>query len=114
MRSLNDYAVPLGRLTVKTDLDTSDEGVIWDSGEIVGFSYNAAEAVTVAAGVADIFVNAIDSTVNTTFPITAINTGGYVTPSAVLHVTEGDRIFLKSDGGDPTLGILECTAIIRR
>ena len=120
MRTLNDYFVTFTPLTIKTDTSTTSIMSVPDEGTLINVIFNCAEAITAAAGIANIIVNAADTAgvdgtaANVTFPVTAINLGGEVSPDKEVDLAAGDSLTFIASGGGPTLGIINITAVIRR
>jgi hypothetical protein len=111
MRTLNDYFITTGSIDLGAG-GASATVACPEGGKVVGMSFNTSEAID-AAVTADVFVNGSDSLVDITFPITAINTGGFARPTATLYIQDNDKVQLTGNAG-ATTGVVYLSLIIRR
>ena len=112
MRPLNDYFIPAGNVDLGGAADTSNIVSCPEGGRLIGVSYTTQEAIDVA-GTCDVNVTGVDSTVDVSFPITAVDKGGFAYCDADLFLADFDSLEFASND-EPGTGIVDITAVIRR
>ena len=118
MRTLNDYGMSLGFVSLEQADDTTINAVVWDDGTLYGIYASIISGNTDAASVLRCLLSTVAQTGTFTIPtgIVAGTRGVFYTPSAPIPVQAGDVLQISTAAIPTQTGAnnTRITAIIRR